>query len=112
MASNLEADCCSYAGTLADGAFVLVRRFSTSNLEICSQSRADLGPSQSTSFGHSQTAGTRRPPAEAYAVFDARSLLDFGLRAGFYRPCKTPEIPVGHVADDDNPPVPPQDVRK
>ena len=37
--------------------FALVRRFSTSNLEICSQSRADLGPSQEhLAFGHSQTA--------------------------------------------------------
>ena len=31
--------------------FALVRRFSTGNLEILSQSRADLGLAQSSSFG-------------------------------------------------------------
>ena len=47
--------------------FALVRRFSTSNLEICSQSRADLGPSQST-----RLLGTRRPPRRL--AFNASSL--------------------------------------
>ena len=47
--------------------FALVRRFSTSNLEICSQSRADLRPSQST-----RLLGTRRPPRRL--AFNASSL--------------------------------------
>ena len=45
--------------------FALVGRFSTSNLEICSRSRADLGPR-----AEQQLWGTRRPPLD----FDARAL--------------------------------------
>ena len=61
------------------GLFALVRRFSTSNLEICSQSRADLRPSQSTSFW----VTARRPPRrQSDKRQDARSLRQ--ARTSFY----------------------------
>ena len=66
--------------------FALVGRFSTSNLEICSRSRADLGPRANAALGHSQTAASFRralftPGADEFLPSHARA-AQMRLRTG------------------------------
>ena len=76
--------------------FALVGRFSTSNLEICSRSRGDLGPRAEDSFGHSQTAASFRralftPGADEYLT----GTSTFYARAAQMRLREAPQSSVG-----------------